>query len=312
MEIKIQKAERKKSRMRIEIASASGNWKTYSSLLLAKWLAWGDMSKVCMIDTENWSGNLYSQLWDYSVIEIDPSEATTPNILAAFKAAEEAWFQVIIWDSSSHRWEALLKHNEIEAQKAYWNSFRAWWKTTPLYDAVINHMLASPAHVIMTARKKIDYALETNDQWKTVVKKVWMKDVQRDTAMYEFWIVFDLDQLHQATASKDRTWLFDGQEPFIITEETWKQLLEWCESWVEVKPQPKPKAEPKPAEPTIEKADDEKVEEPKLPPIENERFMKACEKISSWEATIKSLVEHFTLTQDQKDILRELFKDKKD
>jgi hypothetical protein len=40
--------------------------------------------------------------------------------------------------------------------------------------------------------------------------------------------------------------------------------------------------------------------------------MKACEKISSWEATIKSLVEHFTLTQDQKDILKELFKDKKD
>lgn len=300
MEIKIQKAERKKSRMRIEIASASGNWKTYSSLLLAKWLTWWDLSKVCMIDTENWSGNLYSHLWDYSVIEIDPEEATTPNILAAFIAAEEAWFEVIIFDSSSHRWEALLKHNELEAQKAYWNSFRAWWKTTPLYDKLINHMLASPAHVIMTARKKIDYALETNDQWKAVVKKVWMKDVQRDTAMYEFWIVFDLDEFHQAKASKDRTWMFDWLDAFVISEETGKKIKDWCESWVEVKQEPKPEPVVKPEIKKVEAKTD-------LPPIENERFVKACEAISSKKTTVKELTSRFTLTDEQQDIINELF-----
>ena len=280
--------------MRIEIASASGNWKTYSSLLLAKWLAWGDLSKVCMIDTENWSGNLYSHLWDYSVIEIDPEEATTPNILAAFQAAENAGFEVIIFDSSSHWWEALLKHNEAEAQKAYWNSFRAWWKTTPLYDKLINHMLASPAHVIMTARKKIDYALETNDQWKAVVKKVGMKDVQRDTAMYEFGIVFDLDEFHQAKASKDRTWMFDWQDAFVITEETWKQIKDWCESWKEVK------AEPKAKEVKIEPASE-------LPEISDERFAKACQAISDGKTTVESLTQHFKLSENQQNIVNELF-----
>ena len=216
MKIEIKKAQRSKAKMRIEISSASGNGKTYSSLLLAKWLAGWDLSKVCMIDTENWSGHLYSHLWEYSVIEIAPEEASTQNILEAFKAVEDAGFEVVIWDSSSHRWDWILKQNEEETKKTYGNSFRAWAKTTPLYDKVINHMLSSPCHVIMTARKKIDYALETNDQWKSVVKKVGMKDVQRDTAMYEFGLVFDLDQLHQATASKDRTGLFDNKENYIV------------------------------------------------------------------------------------------------
>lgn len=293
--------------MRIEIASASGNWKTYSSLLLAKWLAKWDLSKVCMIDTENWSWHLYSHLWDYSVIELEPEECTTENILQAFKAIEDGWFEVIIWDSSSMRRDWILKMNDSVAKQMSWNSFRAWWRVTPLYDRVIQHMLASPCHVIVTARKKQDWAIETNDQWRTVIKKVWMKDVQRDTLEYEMWLVFNLDQMHLATVSKDRTWLFDWKESFVITEDTWKTLLEWCESWVEVKPQPKP--EPNKADPVVEKADDNKAP---LPPIEDERFVKACEAIWQWKTTVQELVNHFTLSDDQKWILKELFKDKKD
>lgn len=172
----------------------------------------------------------------------------------------------------------------------YGNSFRAWTKTTPLYDKVINHMLASPLHVIMTARKKIDYAIETNDQNKTVVKKVGMKDVQRDTAMYEFGLVFDLDQLHQATASKDRTGLFDGKDPFIITEETGKQILERCESGAEPEPE-QPKQEP--------------VE--KLPTIDLARFRKALDAIDSGKTTVDELIKRFTLNDEQKEILLEKY-----
>ncbi len=289
MAIQIQKAQRSRARMRIELASASGNGKTYSSLLLAKWLAWGDMSKVCMIDTENWSWHLYSHLWEYSVIELDPDECTTNNILEAFKAIEDAGFEVAIFDSSSARWDRILKQNEEETKKNYGNSFRAWWKTTPLYDKVIRHILASPCHVIMTARKKIDYALETNDQGKTVVKKVWMKDVQRDTAMYEFGLVFDLDQLHLATAVKDRTGLYDGKDPFVITEETGKQILDRCESGAEVTPEPK----------------QETTEE--LPTLELERFRKALDAIDAGKTTVDELLKRFTLSDDQKEMIKEKY-----
>lgn len=289
MEIKIQKAERKKARIRIEIASASWSGKTYSSLLLAKWLVKGDMSKVCMIDTENWSGHLYSHLWDYSVIELQPDECTTENILKAFKAIEDSGFEVIIWDSSSMRWDILLKLNDDVAKKMNWNSFRAWWKVTPLYDSVIQHMLSSPCHVIVTARKKQDWAIETNDQWKSIVKKVGMKDVQRDTLEYEMSIVFNLDQNHLASASKDRTWLFDWKDPEVLTEETGKQILDRCESGAEVIPEPK----------------QETTEE--LPTLELERFRRALDAIDAGKTTVDELIKRFALSQEQKDIINEKY-----
>lgn len=300
MAIQIVKAERKKAKVRIEIASASWQWKTYSSLLMAKWLANGDLSKVCLIDTENGSWHLYSHLWEYSVIEIDPAQSSTANIIEAFKAAEDAGFEVIIWDSSSHRWDWILAKNDEVAKRMYNNSFRAWAETTPLYNQVINHMLASPCHVIVTARKKTEYALEKNDNGKTEVKKVWMKDVQRDTLEYEMTTVLNLDQFHYATVSKDRTWLFDWQEAFIISEDTWKLLKDWCESWVEVKQEPKPEPVAKPEIKKVEAKTD-------LPPIENERFVKACEAISSKKTTVKELTSRFTLTDEQQDIINELF-----
>ena len=297
MVIQIVKAERKKAKMRIWIASASGQWKTYSSLLMAKWLANWDLSKVCLIDTENGSWHLYSHLWEYSVIEIDPAEASTANILEAFKAAEEAWFEVIIWDSSSHRWDWILSKNDEVAKRMFNNSFRAWAETTPLYNRVVNHMLASPCHIIVTSRKKQEYALEKSENGKNEVKKLWMKDVQRDTFEYELTTVFNLDQMHYATVSKDRTELFDWWEPFIITEETWKIMKEWCESWKEVKAEdkPKPKKEVK-----IEPASN-------LPEISDERFTKACDVISKWEATVESLLDHFKLSENQQNIVNELF-----
>lgn len=297
MAIQIVKAERKKAKMRIGISSASGQWKTYSSLLMAKWLANWDLSKVCLIDTENGSWHLYSHLWEYSVIEIDPAEASTANILEAFKAAEDAGFEVIIWDSSSHRWDWILSKNDEVAKRMFNNSFRAWAETTPLYNRVVNHMLASPCHVIITSRKKQEYALEKSENGKNEVKKLWMKDVQRDTFEYELTTVFNLDQLHYATVSKDRTELFDWWEPFIITEETWKIMKEWCESWKEVKAEdkPKPKKEIK-----IEAASS-------LPEISDERFAKACDVISKWQATVESLIDHFKLSENQQNIINELF-----
>ena len=116
-----------------------------------------------------------------------------------------------------------------------------------------------------------------------------MKDVQRDTAMYEFGLVFDLDQLHQATASKDRTGLFDNKEPFVITEETGKTLLDRCESGAEIIPEPK----------------QETTEE--LPTIELERFRKALDAIDAGKTTVDELLKRFTLSDDQKEMIKEKY-----
>jgi hypothetical protein len=63
------------------------------------------------------------------------------------------------------------------------------------------------------------------------VEKKGMEDEIRDGYDYEMTIAFEIvNDKHLALASKDRTRLFDLRPEFIITEETGKQILEWCES----------------------------------------------------------------------------------
>jgi hypothetical protein len=50
----------------------------------------------------------------------------------------------------------------------------------------------------------------------------------RDGFDFEMSIAFDLDQHHKAFCTKDRTGLFQDKEPFIITPDTGRKLLQWC------------------------------------------------------------------------------------
>ena len=51
---------------------------------------------------------------------------------------------------------------------------------------------------------------------------------------YEFTLVFDLDIHHFASCSKDRTGIFMDKELFIISENTGKQIADWCTMGVSV------------------------------------------------------------------------------
>ena len=63
-----------------------------------------------------------------------------------------------------------------------------------------------------------------------------MKDQQRDGWEYELTVSLEIDRdTHLASPSKDRTNLFEGKPPFLITEETGKAIAEWCNSGVSEK-----------------------------------------------------------------------------
>ena len=73
------------------------------------------------------------------------------------------------------------------------------------------------------------------------VKKLGMKDIQRENWEYELTVSLSLDRdTHTAIASKDRTGLFEGKDPFVITEKTGKAILKWCETGVEAPKKPEP------------------------------------------------------------------------
>lgn len=221
------KAERKQAKLKIGLSAPSGAGKTYSSLLIAYGIC-GDWSKIAVIDTENGSAELYSHLGDYSVCPITPP-FTPKKYIAAIHEAVEAGFKVLIIDSLSHAWsgEGGLLDMQDKAVKASrsGNSYTAWREITPEHNRLVDAILQSDIDIIVTTRAKADYVI-TDDNGKKNIKKVGLAPVFRDGLEYELTVFFDLTQEHIATASKDRTGIFDGQN-FKPTIETGKMLAEW-------------------------------------------------------------------------------------
>lgn len=225
----LRKAERKQAKLKIWLAGPSGSWKTMSALKLARWLA-SSWEKVCVIDTENWSAELYSDLGPYNAITL--TEFYPSKYVEAIEACLKAWMEVIVIDSITHEWKYLLDQVEkITQASAAKNSYTSWAKITPFHDKFIQSILQANCHIIATVRSKQDYDMSKDSNGKTKVQKVGMKQETRDGFEYELTLSLDIDTAHQATASKDRTWLFANElSGFQISEETWAKLKAWNES----------------------------------------------------------------------------------
>ena len=219
--MEIVKAERFKSKLRLGIAGPAGSGKTMSALKLAKGLG----EKICLIDTENGSGNLYGHLFEYDMITLKAPNYAPKNYIEAMQAAEKAGYDVIIIDSLSHAWVGqggLLD----QVDKKQGNSFTAWRDVTPQHNALVDAMLTSTKHIIATMRSKTEYGADTDKNGKMVVKKLGLAPVQREGMDYEFTVMMDVNQEHYATVSKDRTNMF-ANEVFQIDEKTGERLLAW-------------------------------------------------------------------------------------
>ena len=223
------KAERKKAKLRLGILGPSGSGKTYSAILISQGLG----GKVALIDTENGSGELYSHLMEYDVATLT-APFSPEKYVQLIHGAEQAGYDTLIIDSLTHAWSGdggvLDMHDKATA--ATRNSFTAWREVTPQHNALVDAILQSPLHIISTMRTKTAYEV-TQDNGKAKVVKVGLAPIQRDGMEYEFTAVFELSiDGHIATASKDRTTLFDGRH-FKPSIETGKELLDWLEAGID-------------------------------------------------------------------------------
>lgn len=226
------KATRKKTKLRLNISGPSGSGKTYSALLMAYGLI-GDWTKIGLIDTENGSASLYEHLGPFQALDLQPP-FSPERYTEAIDAGIKAGFECIIIDSSSHEWDGpggCIEINEKLAQAKFkGNTWSAWSITTPRHDAFVNKVLHSPVHIITCTRSKMETVM-TDDK---KVKKIGMKDIQRSGWEYELTVSLNLDRdTHTATASKDRTELFDSLDPFVITVETGKTIKDWCDKGID-------------------------------------------------------------------------------
>jgi len=222
--MELKKSQRSKAKIKMALQAPSGSGKSYSALLLAQGLTNGDLTKVAVIDTEAGSSNLYAHLGGYNVLKLD-NPHSPERYIEAIDLCIKSGMEVVIIDSISHCWDFLLDYHSSLAG----NSFTNWNKVTPRQKSFVDKILQSDVHIICTMRVKQDYVLSDRNG-KMVPEKVGLKAIQRDEISYEFTIVFDIDYKHFATASKDRTNLFEGKPQFIINSSTGKKILDWCNS----------------------------------------------------------------------------------
>ncbi|MFK3738989.1 ATP-binding protein [Massilia sp. TN1-12] len=230
--MKFTKATRQKARLRLALTGPSGSGKTWGALLLGVGLG----GKIAVIDTERDSASLYSHLADFDALNLE-APFTPERYIEAIKVAEAAGYDTLIIDSITHEWSGVggcLEEVDLIARSKYkGNSWSAWSDVTPRHRALLDAILHSPMHIIVTLRSKTETA-QTEEGGRKKVVKLGMKAEQRDGFEYEMTVVLDL--IHDgnfATATKDRTGLFSGLTPTPISVDTGARLKEWLETGAE-------------------------------------------------------------------------------
>lgn len=243
--MKFEKAVRKKAKLRLALTGPSGSGKTLSALLLAKGLG----GPIAVLDSERDSASLYAEpIRSPSGALIEPPDFDTLSLSApytperyieAIQAAEAAGYNAMIIDSITHEWSGvggcLELVDEIAKARYRGNSWSAWNDVTPRHRALLDAILQSPMHMLVTLRAKTETAQQEGQNGKKNVVKLGMKAEQRDGFEYEMTIVLDLaHDGNYATATKDRTGLYKGKDPFVVSEQTGVDMRTWLESGVEV------------------------------------------------------------------------------
>lgn len=248
-------AAREEIKIKAGLDGPSGSGKTLSAILMAYGLAQTSMpegtdpaivwSKVGVADTENKSALYYRgrgmatpdgdvRIGKFTHIPFDPPY--DPRYYSAMiEQATAAGLVVLVIDSVTHEWTG--DGGCLDLQRKVGGRAQDWAFVSPLHTKFIDDIRFAPLHVICTLRTKQEYAITTVDgdggRKKTNVEKLGLKPEQRDGFDYELGVVFNVDhKTHAASAGKDRTGLFAGQPPFLITPETGRTIGEWCKGGV--------------------------------------------------------------------------------
>lgn len=226
--MEIRKAVRHQRKGRIALCGPTGAGKTYDALVAAQQFG----GKIGLIDTENFSASLYSDLAEFDVIDL--VTFGPDDYMRAIEMFAQGGYPVLVIDSFSHAWAGkngiLQKADEAAKRMKNPNSYTAWREATPLHEALVSAVMTYPGHVIVTMRSKMDYSQEKTSEGRTVIRKVGMAPVQRDGVEYEFDIVCDIDVDHNLVVSKTR---FPEIADAVINKpngDFWKKIYGWLNS----------------------------------------------------------------------------------
>lgn len=223
--LKIQKATKASQKLKLLLQGTSGSGKTYSSLILATEIAKKFNTKIIYVDTENGSASLYSDKFDFDVVELtNHSVNSYIETMQEIKNLPE--YGVVVIDSITHEWNWVLEQVSAST-KGYPQNWKA---PTEAHDRFLKCILMFNKHLICTTRAKQSYETQDIGGGKKVVQKMGLAPIQREGIEYEFTTAFMIDSNNRAEVSKDRTGLFAKNELNIINKDTAKLLTDWLEN----------------------------------------------------------------------------------
>jgi DNA polymerase III delta prime subunit len=205
-------ASKAKTRARLALIGPPGSGKTWTALLVARGIA-GPTGRIALIDSEHGSASKYAgDLGEFDVLNLD---VHSPSVyVEAIRAAEAAGYDVLVIDSLSHAWAgrdgALELVDKAAKRSNSGSTFNAWRDVTPQHNALVDAIVRSTCHVVVTLRTKTEYVIEQDGRGKSAPKKIGLAPIFREGAEYEMDIVAELRDDHTLVVTKSRCSALDS------------------------------------------------------------------------------------------------------
>jgi hypothetical protein len=225
--IQFKKAVKYDARGRAALVGPAGSGKSFTALKLARLLA-GPKGRIAALDTEHGSLSKYADLFEFDVFEL--GSYSPDNFMAALDAAEAAKYDVFVVDSLSHFW--VGKDGALEfvdaASRRHRDQMSGWKDFRPHERAMVDRMIASPCHVLVTMRTKTEYVEEINpNNGKKQRKKVGLQPVQREGLEYEFDLVGYMDEDNTFIVDKTRCPAYASKVIAKPSEKDFQAFCDW-------------------------------------------------------------------------------------
>lgn len=206
------KAVKFEAKGRVAIIGPSGVGKSMTALEIASQLA-GPGGRIAAVDTEHGSLSKYADLYDFDVVELD--SFGPDKFLYALKTAEKS-HAVFLCDSLSHFWmgkDGALEYVDMAKKRSSSRDDMSGWKDwRPQERAMVEAMIASPCHIVVTMRTKTAYEDQVNERTgKKQRVKIGLAPVQREGLEYEFDLVLSGDEENSFTIDKTRCPIYAGK-----------------------------------------------------------------------------------------------------
>jgi len=236
--MEFKKAVKKDAKLRLALCGPAGSGKTYSLLSIGTELG----GPIAYVDTEHGSASKYADLFQFDVIEPDTFDPR--DLIKLINQAIEAGYRVICVDSLSHYW--MGKGGELEmvdgaAKRTQGNSFAAWKHVTPVHNELVDTIIASKIHVLVSMRTKTEWVVEKDERTgKSAPRKIGLAPVMRDGIEFEFDVCGDLDQDNTLTVTKSRCPELAGK----VINRPGKEMAKTLKKWLTAAPAEAPKGTP--------------------------------------------------------------------